>query len=164
MREKKHQSKKVGKPLAHDGGVRFELESNAYELLEENLNAHPPPQKDASTKKPSASRPSRKRTHQEPTFSIDLHGLTVVQAEAVCRARMHALLAEHLGPFVLKVITGRGLHSGERGAVLVREIYQFIRTTYAAHIVTIDPPPADSAIDGVPLRGYFLVHIHHRKR
>jgi hypothetical protein len=100
-----------------------------------------------------------------PSFTIDLHGLTCLQAEAETLRVIKGLLQTQTGgPFTLKVITGRGLHSGEGGSVLVREIYRFIHTTFRASILKIDPPPAESTLNGLPLRGFFLVQLAANKR
>lgn len=94
---------------------------------------------------------------------IDLHRCTVEEA----RRAIDAVFAQLVTPGTslwrqgsllrLKVITGKGKHSGPAGPVLAREIHRYIAMTYANHIVSIEESPADVVLGGLPLRGHFHV-------
>lgn len=167
MAKKKTPRKQPDNPLDL-GGVRFELEEDPYALMRDFLETMPGNIKEIkeTDHAPPPSRKSRqpKARPRRTTFVLDLHGRTLTQAQAESTTFIARLLGEQSGPFILKVITGRGLHSGAAGSVLVREIYHFIQATFRANIVKIDAPPAESTIDGLPLRGFFLVHFHKRSR
>jgi DNA-nicking Smr family endonuclease len=94
---------------------------------------------------------------------IDLHGYPLrVALEKVDQFIARSLYVRHKGqrgPKDFKIITGKGRHSGDRGGVLNRAVYQHIVTMYRQHIVRIDDPPAQSMLNGLPLRGYFLVTL-----
>jgi DNA-nicking Smr family endonuclease len=94
---------------------------------------------------------------------IDLHRCTVEEA----RRAIDAVFAQLVTPGTslwrqgalvrLKIITGKGKHSGPAGPVLAREIHRYVALTYASHIVSIEESPADVVLGGLPLRGHFHV-------
>jgi len=93
---------------------------------------------------------------------VDLHRLTLEAAKARVDAEIASILGSGKLPVRLKIITGKGLHSGPGGSVLPREIHSYVSARYATHILSIDDSPSDVAIGGVPLRGYFSVTIGRR--
>ena len=72
---------------------------------------------------------------------------------------MNELLINAARVFELKVITGKGLHSGDEGPVLAEEVYKHIKSKYKKKILKIEPPPMASTINGIPLRGFFIVKL-----
>jgi DNA-nicking Smr family endonuclease len=98
---------------------------------------------------------------------IDLHRMTLDEARVcVDRAVTEALaqIAQRggRGEVTLKIVTGKGLHSGATGSVLPREIHRHVRQRYALQIVSIEESPADVTIGGVPIRGHFHVTLRGR--
>ena len=75
-------------------------------------------------------------------------------------ATMRRLLANCESSEVsIKIITGKGLHSGSEGAVLPREVHAYFHARYQSYIIKIDDSPHQAAIDGIPIRGHFTAHI-----
>jgi DNA-nicking Smr family endonuclease len=156
---KKYQKYSRARPR-HATSLRFEIEENAEELLAQYLEAIP---EDIGRLREQDLEISHEKKSPSPAplrhFILDLHGYSLAEAESETTLRISQLLQAKAGPFSLKVITGRGIHSGQSGSILVREIYRFILSTFRANIAKIDAPPAESTIDGLPLRGFFLVHF-----
>jgi DNA-nicking Smr family endonuclease len=141
-------------------GLRFELEPDAEELLHEYLAVLPVNISELKEGDHHHHHPAPKPVRRvAPGFRLDLHGFTLAEAKSEARRFIGEQLAKNFGRFSVTIITGRGLHSGLSGGVLVREIYHFIQSTFRANIVKIDASPAESTLDGLPLRGYFLVHF-----
>jgi DNA-nicking Smr family endonuclease len=126
----------------------------------ENLDSLPPEARSGDTP-PKGKEPGRR--HAAPPRErvrerlVDLHRLTLHQAKARLDAEIGEVLATLSGPVTLKIVTGKGLHSGPGGAVLPREIHRYVRSAYGDFILRIDESPADVALGGVPLRGHFSV-------
>lgn len=90
-------------------------------------------------------------------FSLDLHRLTLHEAQGRIDGMMRQVLAKLAsGPVTLRIITGKGRHS-VGSAVLPREIHSYVKSRYGAHIVRIDDSPADLVVGELPLRGHFDV-------
>lgn len=88
---------------------------------------------------------------------VDLHGMTVEQAQ---RAVDSAIARLPRGQEIkLRVITGKGIHSGPEGGVLGRDIHYHVATRYRSAIVRLDESPADVRLGGVPIRGHFDVTL-----
>ena len=90
---------------------------------------------------------------------IDLHGLTLQQAKEFLDDRLSRLMGAGALTLTVKIVTGKGLHSGPGGAVLAKEIHRHVEAVYAKWIVSLEASPADVAIRGVPLRGHFCVKL-----
>ncbi len=94
--------------------------------------------------------------------TIDLHGLTL---DAACRM-VDQVIAEAVdraaGPVTFKIVTGRGLHSGPGGGVLVGGVHRHVSERYSPRIIRIDSSPADTQIWGLPWRGFFCVTIRNK--
>lgn len=89
--------------------------------------------------------------------TLDLHRCTLQEAQDRVEFCVDALLAHGKGPVTLKIITGKGLHSGPGGAVLPSAIHRFVVARFAPSIISIDESPADVMVAGVPIRGHFTV-------
>jgi len=102
-------------------------------------------------------RAEKRRRVDQPV--IDLHGLTLLQAKEYLDDRLMRLLGA--GPEVLsvKIVTGKGLHSGPGGGVLAREIHRHVAAVYGNLIVSIEDSPADTVLRGLPLRGHFNLRL-----
>lgn len=155
---KRRSRKKLDKKNSHSA-VRFELESNAEELFLSHLDQHMPPDKDSGlpdvqTKKKAA----RKSNRHNKAYSIDLHGQTLLQAQSSVYEFITTLILDpSIQQFEVKVITGKGLHSGPGGAVLASHIYAYILSQFRSYIISMDESPADLSVNGTPIRGHFCV-------
>lgn len=95
---------------------------------------------------------------REVSFELDLHGLRLEEALRKVEYFIDSKLLEYQGRnLILKVITGKGLHSGAGGAVLPRAVHDFISNKYAKVIKSIEDSPDDVKVHGVPIRGHFKV-------
>lgn len=94
------------------------------------------------------------------TISVDLHGLTVVEACQRVSQSIDAMRARDKGVFCLRVITGKGLHSTHGRGVLARDVYDYVKNSYHSSIESIDESPAVVQIGGVPIRGHFDVVLN----
>jgi DNA-nicking Smr family endonuclease len=90
-------------------------------------------------------------------YTLDLHRLTLAEAQGRIDGVLRQILGRlAAGPVTLKVITGKGRHS-LGSSVLPREIHDYVKSRYAAHIHRIDDSPADLVVGELPLRGHFNV-------
>lgn len=141
-------------PLPKVPSITFEIEENAVELMEEHLALFKPKAK-------SADRPQRTDHSKRVSSSvveIDLHGLTVEQAER----QVMEVIESHLlsqGERTFKVITGKGRHSQTGRGVLIREIHLFVRHRFGPRIVRIEESPDEVRIGGDAIRGHFHVTL-----
>lgn len=113
--------------------------------------------KDTGKKGPTAKAKSHAKRRQKTAREVDLHGLTLDAAISRLEVEIQALLQDLSSPVTLKIITGKGLHSGAGGAVLPREVHRYVKRTFGGVILQIEDSPADLAIGGIPLRGHFSV-------
>ena len=134
--------------------LRFELEENALELMEEHLALFKPRVKDADKRTPE---PPSKRTLSH-TMEIDLHGLTLEEAERrVTQTIDGVTLGRDTRTF--KIITGKGRHSNSGRGVLIREIYLFVVHRYGPRITRIEESPDGVRLGGEAIRGHFHVTL-----
>ena len=88
---------------------------------------------------------------------IDLHGRTLSEATDLIDKKILALKQRNRAHNQLKVrvVTGKGLHSGPEGSVLIAESYDYVVHRYALDLVSIDDPPAQITHNGIPINGHF---------
>lgn len=147
----------------HGPGVRFELEEDADEIFRAYVEGHdPPPTSDHDTPMPKERRPRR----PEAPHVLDLHGRHLDAARSWLRSEIGYLLAGTKPGEILwlRIVTGRGRRSGVGGPVLSREIHGFVARVWGQAIVRMDASPAETAIDGLPVRGHFDVVLRRPRR
>lgn len=111
---------------------------------------------------PDAAPLVRKRSQSgpgQPDDVIDLHGFTLKEALDIVQARLAAALARSTGIIHIRIITGKGRHSGEGGSVLAREVHADVRRRFHNHIQRIDEAPAAVMVGDLPVRGHFDVWL-----
>lgn len=140
-------------------GVDFDIEEDAEDIFMRHLAEDPMqvPVEKVETKSDIARRRKKEKKSLEEV-SLDLHGLTVAEAQS-CIDRLIQKLSAGKNPVILRIITGRGLHSGSTGGVLIAEIYSYVHQRYRQRIVQSDGDPNDVKIDGVPIRGWFRLWL-----
>ncbi len=109
----------------------------------------------------AAAQPPRGARVPEQAIKIDLHRMTLGEAEAQVE-RVLSRLISGLAPGAqvkVQIITGKGRHSGGGAAVLPREIHRYVKKRFAAHLVTIEDSPADLVVGELPIRGHFHVTL-----
>ncbi len=129
----------------------FEEQEDPAEMLRAHLDAFEPPRKDVDELVDSPRLKSKKKKNIQLT--VDLHGQTVAEARESCDRLLNSIAGQ--GEADIKIITGKGRHSGAQGPTLISEIYDYIAKKYQNQIIRIDPPPANDRIDGLPLKGFF---------
>lgn len=90
--------------------------------------------------------------------SLDLHGKTYSEAVDSLKFFIDQKRSE-CKILDLKIITGRGLHSGDGGPVLARDIHIYVKKNFAESITFLETSPADAMINGVAVRGHFQVKL-----
>lgn len=135
--------------------VTIELEEDAEEVFLEHIEKHFSPMKTVEEQKPRAK--SRGRS-ELASFSIDLHGDTLSVACDRLRGYIADKIASH-GHFKLRVITGKGRHSGEGGGILSESVHDFVKKQFWDNIVSIESSPHETKVGGLPVRGHFDVEI-----
>ena len=171
-KRRKHKIRQIGPSECPSGEKRlhFEVESVSEDAFEKMLDSDPnlkdPIKAKGELFEASDSKFNRNRCTQrkgsDPLFqeySLDLHGMTLEEAFHKIDATIKPLICKHKSRFDVKIITGRGLHSGPEGSVLARETHHYVACKYQTYILRIDENPMDRAINGIPLKGYFRVSI-----
>ena len=150
MAKKKRPPKLNSNPL-------FDLEDDAEQIFTEFLanEGEINPKDDHLSATPKPPRGSNHPKTRE--FSVDLHGKTRREVRDVLLATVERLKQTAGGSFKLRVITGKGRHSGEQGPVIADEAFHFLQRTYGPAIVTMDSPPGETQVGGLPWRGHFDV-------
>ncbi|MCY4443461.1 MAG: Smr/MutS family protein [Proteobacteria bacterium] len=108
------------------------------------------------------------KEHKKPVFKskhkkteplkIDLHGKTLREAIDYLQRTLDKILYQK-GYVYAKVITGRGLHSKESGAVLVEKVHDYVKSHYHQEVVFLEDSPAHSMVNGIAVRGHFHVEL-----
>ena len=154
VKGKNKKNKKSGLPWA--APIDFTLEDDAEEMFLKHLNENDIPNKDESDNVEVNVFRSPAPKGRGKQIVIDLHGFTVAEA----RDFVSKQVAEVRGKSVqvrVKIITGKGLHSGSLGGVLSAEVYSFVKERFGPYILSIEEPPHLVKLAGVPIRGHFTV-------
>jgi len=92
-----------------------------------------------------------------PDLTIDLHGYTLSEANEVVGNKISEILVSKGGFVTLRVITGKGHHSGVGGSVLAKGVHAYVEQRFRKSIERIDSAPADVTLGNLPIRGHFDV-------
>lgn len=144
--------------------VVFELEDNAEEMFRlavENLSPGAIAEKEKRLKEDQAKAASG---NENSLRQVDLHGLTLGQAQHRVKHAIDEKLSATGGEFTLRIVTGKGIHSGPGGGILAREIHEFVRLRFSDVIISMTDSPASVTLSGVPMRGYFDVKFRGKGR
>jgi DNA-nicking Smr family endonuclease len=135
-------------------------EEDFASLLEEHLRRNPPqPKTDPGPAKLSGEKNIVSKSGSAAGMrSIDLHGHKLDDAKQELR-RIMAEITTIRGSHVLRIITGKGKHSGAGGGVLISEIYVFFVRSFGKFIKKIDENPDKLRVSGAPIRGHFDVEL-----
>lgn len=115
-------------------------------------------EKDIEESSHSATQPRLSNRHRIPTIEIDLHGLILTEAihlvDSTIRKHIEARKESEIS---FKIITGKGRRSGPSGSILASAVHKHIKISYQSQIRHLQSSPAETAINGLPIRGYFIV-------
>jgi DNA-nicking Smr family endonuclease len=103
------------------------------------------------------------RTGDKSLISIDLHGMTLSEAQD----HVYRVMSRHLGEsprseLRFRIITGKGVHSGHGGGILAKEMHAYVSQRFSSMIIKIDSSPHEVAVSGLPIRGHFDVVLKSR--
>jgi DNA-nicking Smr family endonuclease len=111
---------------------------------------------DTQPTKSNKSPPKKRKDRHD----IDLHGLTVEQAQKhVIRSIEHILDDAKGQPVNIRVITGKGNRSRERGPQLIHSIHHVVEARFKSRIISIDVSPHELKIGDSYLKGHFDLKI-----
>ena len=93
-------------------------------------------------------------------YDIDLHGLTVEEAQRHVIKAIEDLLASAKGqPVNIRVITGKGHRSRGREPQLIHSIHHVVETRFKARIISIEVSPHELKIGDSYFKGHFDLKI-----
>ncbi len=90
-------------------------------------------------------------------ITIDLHGYTLSEANEIVGNKISEILVSKAGIVTLRVITGKGHHSGAGGSVLAKGVHSYVEQRFRKSIERMDSAPADVIVGNLPIRGHFDV-------
>ena len=129
--------------------------------FEEMLQSYPFDHKHkfAGASQETAGLPNKRKHKQNPSpISLDLHGMTVSEAQNYLKSEIHSLLIQH------KQINPenhyRQRRHSEYGPVLADASHQYIREQYGKYIRSIEASPTESTINRIAVRGYLWWCFH----
>lgn len=115
------------------------------ELFHEALKLDKIRPKDEDTQVTKSNKTPAKKKRER--HDIDLHGLTVEQAQQhVIRSIEHILDGAKGQPVNIRVITGKGNRSRERGPQLIHSIHHIVEAKFKPRIISIDVSPHELKI------------------
>ena len=145
----------------NDVGVRFEMEDDADEIFRRHVDSIVCVQGKEPEKVSNVALPPKRsrRGLREESRQLDLHGLTRDQAIQLCQSKIEGWLAVSRHVLKVKVITGKGRHSGPGGSILSRDIHDFVCRYFKRNLLTVESSPSDNLLNGLPIRGHFHVRL-----
>ena len=135
----------------------FQMEENSEEIFEEYMQKLDFDK--ASDDIPQNLDHGTSHNKTSSCYELDLHGLRLEEAISKTDELFYQKLNFHSSVFEIKVITGKGIHSGEKGSVLPREIHDHVKKIYKKNIIFLQESPAEVVIEGIPIRGHFTVKL-----
>lgn len=102
------------------------------------------------------SRPKKKNDR----YDIDLHGMTVDEAQHYVVNAIDDILAGAKGQTVtIRVITGKGNRSRDRGPQLIHSIHHVVESRFKSRLISIEVSPHELKIGNTYLKGHFDLKI-----
>ena len=98
-----------------------------------------------------------KAKSNSPDYIVDLHGYSLSEANDIVGRKISAILVSKGGIVTLRVITGKGHHSGVGGSVLAKDVHAYVQARFHKSIERMDSAPADVIVGNLPIRGHFDV-------
>jgi len=103
------------------------------------------------------SRPIKK-THKR--FDIDLHGMTVQDAQSYVIRAIQEILDGAKGQMVeIRVITGKGHRSKDRAPQLIHSIHHVVESKFKHRLISIEVSPHELKLGDTYLKGHFDLKI-----
>lgn len=93
-------------------------------------------------------------------YDIDLHGMTVDEAQRYVVNAIEEILASSKGqPVTIRVITGKGHGSRDRGPQLIHSIHHVVESRFKSRLISIEVSPHELKIGNSYLKGHFDLKI-----
>jgi DNA-nicking Smr family endonuclease len=146
----------VNKSKKKSKSIDSAQEANDFEMFESSLSSTDWQKVIREKEEGSSSRKMKKKKMAKDNV-FDLHGMHLEEAKDFLRTEVQSLSRNKGSIVKVKIVTGRGTHSGPSGGVLCRDIHVFMRQNFFDNIVKIDESPDAVKLNGVPIRGYFFV-------
>ncbi|MCX6127691.1 MAG: Smr/MutS family protein [Proteobacteria bacterium] len=162
MARKQKTGKTAANKEAKPSKLRFELEDDAEDLFLNHLQEFKPEKVEAD-EKPGRGRKSSKSKYAISVHELDLHGLTLDQAQNEIRTELNEL-REWPGLHRIRIITGKGHHSHKGEGILAKEIHGFVMQVFGRFIINVESSPDEVRLNGVPLRGHFELTLLGKSR
>ena len=116
------------------------------------------PQKDLHTQ--TSERHQAKTKKAAERHDIDLHGLTVEEAERHVVIAIESILSTAKGqPVTIRVITGKGHHSPNKKPQLLYAIHRVVESRFSHRLISIEASPHLLKIGDSYLKGHFDLKI-----
>ena len=131
-------------------------------LLDQHWDGTPHPDEHDRMPEPAPSpRKSRSSVEKSKQVStrLDLHGHNLQEAKTAIDLHIREHRVDGVVQLTVKIITGKGLHSGPEGDVLPREIHRYVSRKYQKEISNLEESPDEVRISGVPIRGHFSITL-----
>lgn len=163
MGKKKKNKIRILSPEDMDEDPFIELENNSKEIFEEHIEqTNWKDVADHIKKKDQQIKAKKPKKNKELSKVVDLHGYTVSEAQEKIDSIINEMLESEANLLHLTVITGKGSHSGERGAVLAEKIPLHLQKKWAKRIIYMEESPAKLVIHEKLIRGHFNVTLNVR--
>lgn len=92
--------------------------------------------------------------------NIDLHGLTVAEAQNYVVKAIEDLLASAKGQIItIRVITGKGHRSRDRSPQLVHAIHHIVEARFKSRLISIEVSPHELKLGDSYFKGHFDLKI-----
>lgn len=145
----------IEKPI--DPKIKQEEDARLFkESIERGI--FPPKDKDSDdNERFSKSKRTQKTSNRH---DIDLHGLTVSEAQSYVIKAIEDILSQAKGqPVDIRIITGKGHHSAGRRPQLISEIHHVVEAKFRHRLITIEASPHELNLGGHYLKGHFDLRI-----
>ena len=137
-----------------------EEEEEEARLFKEAVEKGPVPQKDNDKQIPTRTNTPKSPKSASSRHDIDLHGMTVSEAQDYVIHTITALLDQAKGqPIDIRIITGKGHHSQGRQPQLISSIHHVVEARFRQRIIHIEASPHELRLGGAYLKGHFDLRI-----
>lgn len=137
--------------------VIFDVTDADRDLFLEFLARDTIPHKDESSEDLRSKHNRSKKDLPLQKVTIDLHGLSILDAQQRLEVEITALAIRGCNEVV--IITGRGKHSSNQTHTLAREIPAFIRRKFGNLVTFLTDIDFDPALSQLPLKGSFSIKV-----
>ena len=142
------QPRNPSKPTTEEEAKLFHEAVNFGKIMQKDREILPPP----TSKRTGAKTRDR--------YDIDLHGMTVEEAQRHVIDAIEDILANAKGQAVnIRVITGKGHRSRDRGPQLIHSIHHIVESRFKSRLISIEVSPHELKIGNTYLKGHFDLKI-----